>query len=128
MVKDHLLDNTGERLLSENFSRYTTLRSRIQRAAAAAVDCRDEKCGLLLAKRYDKWRPSRPEGKQRRDPAGAGRAVSPLDPRTGEIKQSLAGAITAEQLNHALARRQPGSVFKRSSAAALTMLLTGCSP
>ncbi len=36
-----------------------------------------------------------------------------LDPRTGEIRALIGGRDYGEsQLNHALAHRQPGSVFK----------------
>src|SRR6202044_2343393 len=40
-------------------------------------------------------------------------AVVAVDPRTGEIRALIGGRNYGEsQLNHALARRQPGSVFK----------------
>jgi penicillin-binding protein 1B len=40
-------------------------------------------------------------------------ALVALDPRTGEVKALIGGRdYGASQLNHALAMRQPGSVFK----------------
>ena len=132
MVKDHLLDKYSENeLLSENFRVYTTLDPALQRAAAAAVDAGMKNVDLLLAKKYDKWR---------RDQAKKGNSEAPipqaqvalvaLDPRTGEIKAVIGGRDYGQsQLNHALAHRQPGSVFKPFVyAAALDNAVDGVQP
>jgi penicillin-binding protein 1B len=132
MVKDHLLDKYSENeLLSENFRVYTTLDPALQRAAAGAVEAGMKNVDLLLAKKYDKWR---------RDQAKKGNSEAPipqaqvalvaLDPRTGEIKAVIGGRDYGQsQLNHALAHRQPGSVFKPFVyAAALDNAVDGVQP
>jgi penicillin-binding protein 1B len=114
MVKDHLLDKYSENeLLSENFRVYTTLDPALQHAAAAAVDAGMKNVDLLLAKKYDKWRREAAK-KGSTDPIPQAQvALVALDPRTGEIKAVIGGRDYGQsQLNHALARRQPGSVFK----------------
>jgi len=115
MVKDHLLDKYSENeLLSENFRVYTTLDPALQRAAALAVDAGGKNVDLLLAKRYDKWKK---ENAKKGTPNEAipqvQIALVALDPRSGEIKAVIGGRDYGQsQLNHALAHRQPGSVFK----------------
>ena len=114
MVKDHLLDKYSENeLLSENFRVYTTLDPALQRAAVAAVDAGMKNVDVLLAKKYEKWK--RDQAKKGGNEAipQAQVALVALDPRTGEIKAVIGGRDYGQsQLNHALARRQPGSVFK----------------
>ena len=114
MVKDHLLDKYSENeLLSENFRVYTTLDPALQRAAAAAVDAGMKNVDLLLAKKYEKWKKEL-EKKGSTEPVPQVQvALVALDPRTGEIKAVIGGRDYGQsQLNHALAHRQPGSVFK----------------
>src|SRR3979490_324441 len=114
MVKDHLLDKYSENeLLSENFRVYTTLDPALQRAAAAAVDAGMKNVDLLLAKKYDKWRKDQAK-KGSNDPIPQAQvSLVAVAPRTGEIKAVIGGRDYGQsQLNHALARRQPGSVFK----------------
>src|SRR5437763_11703729 len=114
MVKDHLLDKYSENeLLSQNFRVYTTLDPVLQRAAAAAVDAGMKNVDLLLAKKYDKWRREQAKKGSTEPIPQAQAALVALDPRTGEIKAVIAARDYGQsQLNHALARRQPGSVFK----------------
>jgi penicillin-binding protein 1B len=114
MVKDHLLDKYSENeLLSENFRVYTTLDPALQRAAAAAVDVGMKNVDLLLAKKYEKWRRELAKKGSNEPIPQAQVALVALDPRTGEIKAVIGGRDYGQsQLNHALARRQPGSVFK----------------
>ena len=114
MVKDHLLDKYSENeLLSQNFRVYTTLDPALQRAAAAAVDAGVKNVDLLLAKKYEKWRKeSAKKGSNEAIPQ-VQIALVAIDPRTGEIKAVIGGRDYGQsQLNHALAHRQPGSVFK----------------
>ncbi len=114
MIKDHLLDKYSENeLLSENFRVYTTLDSDLQHDAALAVDAGAKNVDKLLAKKYDRWRKEQ-EKKGSSDPVPQVQvALVALDPRTGEIKAVIGGRDYGQsQLNHALAHRQPGSVFK----------------
>jgi penicillin-binding protein 1B len=114
MVKDHLLDKYSENeLLSENFRVYTTLDPALQRAATAAVDAGMKNVDLLLAKKYEKWQREQAKKGSKEPIPQAQVALVALDPRTGEIKAVIGGRDYGQsQLNHALARRQPGSVFK----------------
>jgi penicillin-binding protein 1B len=114
MVKDHLLDKYSENeLTSENFRVYTTLDPALQRAAASAIETGMKNVDTLLAKKYAKWRKEQEKkGTNEPIPQVQGALVA-LDPRTGEIKAVIGGRDYGQsQLNHALAHRQPGSVFK----------------
>jgi penicillin-binding protein 1B len=114
MVKDHLLDKYSENeLISENFRVYTTLDPALQRAAAAAIETGMKNVDTLLAKKYAKWRKEQEKkGTNEPIPQVQGALVA-LDPRSGEIKAVIGGRDYGQsQLNHALAHRQPGSVFK----------------
>ena len=124
MVKDHLLDRfTEAELLSESFRIYTTLDPALQRAAIQAVDIGMKNVDTLLARRYAAWR-------KKGDMTQAQVAMVALDPRTGEIRALVGGRDYGQsQLNHALARRQPGSVFKPFVyAAAFTDAVDGVGP
>ena len=114
MVKDHLLDKYSENeLLSQNFRVYTTLDPALQRVAAAAIEAGVKNVDTLLAKKYEKWKK---EAAKKGNPDNVPQvqaALVALDPRTGEIKAVVGGRDYGQsQLNHALAHRQPGSVFK----------------
>jgi penicillin-binding protein 1B len=108
MVKDHLLEKFSENdLQSQSFRIYTTLDPTLQRAATIAVHDGMQQVDKLLAKRYSAWKKS---GQPVPHPQVA---LVALDPRTGEIRALVGGRNYGEsQLNHALAHRQPGSVFK----------------
>jgi penicillin-binding protein 1B len=114
MVKDHLLDKYSENeLLSQNFRVYTTLDPALQRAAAAAVDAGVKNVDLLLAKKYEKWRKEAAKKGSSEAIPQVQIALVAIDPKTGEIKALIGGRDYGQsQLNHALAHRQPGSVFK----------------
>src|SRR3984893_9098479 len=114
MVKDHLLDKYSENdLLSENFRVYTTLDPALQRAAAAAIEVGMKNVDTLLTKKYDRWRKEQAKKGGNEAIPQAQAALVALDPRTGEIKAVIGGRDYGQsQLNHALAHRQPGSVFK----------------
>jgi penicillin-binding protein 1B len=108
MVKDHLLEQISEAdLASESYRIYTTLDPDLQRAAGVAVEMGAQNVDKLLAKKYALWKKK-------------GEVVPPvqialvaMDPQTGEIRALVGGRNYGEsQLNHALARRQPGSAFK----------------
>ncbi len=108
MVKEHLLDRFSEAdLLSQSFRVYTTLDPELQRAAAEAVDAGAKNVDAQLARRYARWR------KAGQEPPQAQVAIVVLDPHSGEIKALIGGRDYGQsQLNHILARRQPGSAFK----------------
>jgi penicillin-binding protein 1B len=114
MVKDHLLDKYSENeLLSQNFRVYTTLDPALQRAAAAAVDAGVKNVDLLLAKKYEKWRKEAAKKGSTEPIPQVQIGLIALDPKTGEIKAVIGGRDYGQsQLNHVLAHRQPGSVFK----------------
>jgi len=114
MVKDHLLDKYPENeLLSQNFRVYTTLDPALQRAAVAAVDAGVKNVDTLLAKKYDKWKKEAAKKGGNESVPQVQVALVAIDPKTGEIKAVVGGRDYGQsQLNHALAHRQPGSVFK----------------
>jgi penicillin-binding protein 1B len=134
MVKDHLLESYSEQeLLSANYRVYTTLDPQLQRAAAAAIEAGMKNVDALLEKKYAKARKLHPPKKGAPEPPPAPQvqaALVALDPRTGEIKALIGGRDYGQsQLNHALAHRQPGSVFKPFVyAAAFNNAVDGAQP
>ncbi|HYA62962.1 MAG TPA: PBP1A family penicillin-binding protein [Candidatus Sulfotelmatobacter sp.] len=131
MVKDHLLENYSEQdLLSSNYRVYTTLDQALQRAAAAAIDGGMKNVDALLAKKYEKLRKANAKKGSTEPVPQVQAALVALDPRTGEIKALVGGRDYGQsQLNHALAHRQPGSVFKPFVyAAAFNNAVDGAQP
>ncbi len=114
MIKDHLLDKYSENdLLSQNYRVYTTLDPELQRAASAAVETGAKNVDLLLEKKYAKWKKEKAKKGNKETIPQVQVALVSLDPRTGEIKALIGGRNYGQsQLNHAIAHRQPGSVFK----------------
>jgi penicillin-binding protein 1B len=110
MVKDHLLEHFSEQdLETQSFRIYTTLDPQLQRAATAAVQMGGDQVDKLLAKKYAAWK----KAKGGEPPPHVQIALVAMDPATGEIRALIGGRNYGEsQLNHALARRQPGSAFK----------------
>jgi penicillin-binding protein 1B len=107
MVKDHLLDRFSEsQLLSQSFRIYTTLDPGLERAATQAISMGVANLDKQLAGRYARWQ-------KQGMPAIAQVALIALDPHTGQILAVVGGRDYGKsQLNHIVARRQPGSVFK----------------
>ena len=108
MVKDQLLQKISENdLQTQSFRIYTTLEPALQRAAAEAAQIGVENLDKLLTRRYALW-------KKKGEPVERPQvALIALDPHTGEIRALVGGRDYGEsQLNHAVARRQPGSAFK----------------
>jgi penicillin-binding protein 1B len=131
MVRDHLLENYTEvELQSQNYRVYTTLDPQLQRAAAAAVESGMKNVDALLEKKYEKIRKAK--GKKGGDEPvpQAQVALVAIDAHTGEIKALIGGRDYGQsQLNHALAHRQPGSVFKPFVyAAAFNNAVDGAQP
>ena len=82
---------------------YTTLDINLQRDAAEAVRAGMKEVDEILRKRTKK-------GQQ---PKEAQVALVAMDPQTGAIKALIGGRdYGLSQLNRAVAKRQPGSVFK----------------
>jgi penicillin-binding protein 1B len=108
MVKDALLEQFSENdLETQSYRIYSTLDPGLQRAATDAVQIGVQGVDKLLARRSAVWK------KKGQPVPQAQVAVVVLDPHTGEIRALVGGRDYGEsQLNHALARRQPGSVFK----------------
>jgi penicillin-binding protein 1B len=131
MVKDHLLEKYSEQeLLSTNYRVYTTIDPQLQRAAAAAVESGMKTVDALLAKKYERARKLKGKKDDGELVPTAQVALVALDPRTGEIKALIGGRDYGQsQLNHALAHRQPGSVFKPFVyAAAFNNAVDGAQP
>ncbi|MGB7495067.1 MAG: PBP1A family penicillin-binding protein [Candidatus Acidiferrum sp.] len=131
MVKDHLLEKYSEQeLLSTNYRVYTTLDPQLQRAAAVAVQEGMKNVDALVAKRYERARKLKGKNPDDQPIPQAQVALVALDPRTGEIKALIGGRDYGQsQLNHALAHRQPGSVFKPFVyAAAFNNAVDGAQP
>jgi penicillin-binding protein 1B len=108
MVKEHLLERLSETdLENQSYRIYTTLDPDLQKAASEAVQVGILNVDKLLARRYAAWK------KLGQPVPQAQVAMVALDPHTGEIRALVGGRdYGASQLNHALAKRQPGSVFK----------------
>jgi len=108
MVKAQLLAQFSEHdLLSQGFRIYTTLDLDLQRAASEGA-----RAGLIevdrQVKRHRERRKTLPL-----DSNPPQLALVALDPHTGDVKALIGGrGYGASQLNHVLARRQPGSSFK----------------
>ncbi len=125
MVKDQLLALFPERdLLSQSYRVYTTLELDLQRAASEAV-----RAGMTEVDQQVKKR-TRTTGGPPPDPNQPQVALLALDPHTGALKALVGGRDYGfSQLNHVLARRQPGSSFKPFVyAAALSSAVDGAQP
>ncbi|HLH06953.1 MAG TPA: PBP1A family penicillin-binding protein [Terriglobales bacterium] len=133
MVKDALVAKYGEREFSDQAYRvYTTLDPDLQRAAAEAVQEGigqvDAQLTKLRTKRHRvgtgkeaRWETTVAPG----PPAQV--ALIAIDPHTGEVLALVGGRNYGQsQLNHVLAKRPTGSIFKPFVyAAAMNTALTG---
>lgn len=119
LVKDSLLSRYSERDLAENSYRiYTTLDPDLQRAAAEAVEVGIKKIDEQVQKlrtrkvKVGKGKNARMETKVLPGPE-AQVALIAMDPKSGEVLALVGGRnYGMSQLNHAVARRPTGSVFK----------------
>lgn len=85
---------------AESYRVYTTVDMKLQRDAIAAIQAGMKEVDEQLARRKRTY--PRPQV-----------ALVAMDPKTGEVKALVGGRSYGEsQLNRALARRQPGSIFK----------------
>jgi len=131
MVKDHLLEKfTEQELVSANYRVYTTLDPQLQRAAAAALEAGMKNVDAMLEAKYAKTHKQKGKNAKPEQLPQVQAALVALDPRTGEIKALIGGRDYGQsQLNHALAHRQPGSVFKPFVyAAAFNNAVDGAQP
>ncbi|MEK7751347.1 MAG: PBP1A family penicillin-binding protein [Acidobacteriota bacterium] len=105
MVNDELQEQFQDHdFQSRSYRVYTTLDLNLQRAAAEAVRLGMQEVDTQIRARYRKGATEIPEAQV---------ALVALDPRTGEVKALIGGRnYGMSQLNRALAKRQPGSVFK----------------
>src|SRR6202023_2131743 len=116
MVRDTIVNKLNERDVNEHEYRiYTTLNPSLQRAAAQAVET-----GIkLVDDQVTKMRTHKKKvGKNKFETTvtpgpQAQVALIAMDPHTGEIKALVGGRnYGTSQLNHALAKRPTGSIFK----------------
>src|SRR4051812_30061167 len=136
MVKDTLINKYGEHVLTDQGLRiYTTLDPDLQRAAAEAVqigiksvDTQIEKLRTRKVK-VGKGKDAKTETTVRPGPE-AQVAMVALDPNTGEVLALVGGRnYGMSQLNHAVAKRPTGSIFKPFVyAAAVNTALAGSPP
>jgi penicillin-binding protein 1B len=125
MVKDQLLSQFSEHdLLSQSYRIYTTLDMDVQEAASAAVSAGSVEVDKRLK------RPKAAPGTPPADLLQPQMALVVLDPHTGWLKAMVGGRdYGRSQLNHVLAKRQPGSSFKPFVyAAALNSGVDGAQP
>ena len=132
MVRDAVISKLNERELNDQSYRiYTALDPELQRAAAQAVEI-----GIkLVDDQITKMRTKKKKiGKNKYETTvlpgpQAQVALVAMDPHTGEIKALVGGRnYGMSQLNHALAKRPTGSIFKPFVyAAAVNTALDGSS-
>ncbi len=125
MVKDQLLSQFSDHdLLSESYRIYTTLDLDVQEAASAAINAG----AVEVDKRLKKSKAAKDNPPS--DPLQPQLALVVLDPHTGWLKAMVGGRdYGRSQLNHVLAKRQPGSSFKPFVyAAALNSGVDGSQP
>src|SRR5271163_606735 len=130
MVRDTIVNRLNEREVNEGEYRiYTTLDPALQQAAAQAVETGiklvDDQVTKMRTKKTkvgkNKYETTVTPGPQ------AQVALVAMDPHTGEIKALVGGRDYGKsQLNHALAKRPTGSIFKPFVyAAAMNTALDG---
>jgi len=120
LVREQLLERFSEKeLISSSYRIYTTLDLSLQRAASEAVRAGIKLVDEQLAKKKSRQGWPKPQV-----------ALVAIDPHSGDVKALVGGrAYGVSQLNHAMAMRQPGSVFKPFVyAAAFNSALDGASP
>ncbi len=133
LVRDTLVSKVPEREMNEQAYRiYTTLDPDLQRAAAQAVEAGIKLVDDQVTKRRTK-RVKVGKGKyetQVEQGPQAQVALIVMDPHTGEVLALVGGRNYAvSQLNHAVAKRPTGSIFKPFVyAAAMNTAVDGSTP
>ncbi len=116
LVKDQLANQFNERELTEQALRiFTTLDPDLQKAAAAAI----EEGTKIVDEQVNRGRSHRVKGAngkmevQTATGPEAQMALVAIDPHTGEVLALVGGRnYGTSQLNHAIAKRPTGSIFK----------------
>ncbi|MGH9481580.1 MAG: transglycosylase domain-containing protein, partial [Terriglobales bacterium] len=128
LVRDRINDQFPERdLTTRSYHIYTTLDPDLQQAAARAVAVGMKGVDQELAALQAAQRPRGAKGKPAAPPEKAQVALVALDPHTGAVLALVGGRNYAQsQLNHAMAERPTGSIFKPFVYA--TALETGLLP
>jgi penicillin-binding protein 1B len=133
LVRDTLISKLNEREVNDQSYRiYTTIDPDLQRAAAEAVDVGmklvDEQ---VLKRRTKKIRIAKNKYETKVEPGPTPQvALVAINPHTGEVLALVGGRNYAfSQLNHAMAKRPTGSIFKPFVyAAAVNTALDGSNP
>jgi penicillin-binding protein 1B len=133
LVRETLISKLDERQMNDQSYRiYTTVDPQLQKAAAQAVETGmklvDEQVAKLRSKKL-KIGKNKYETKVQQGPL-AQVALVAIDPRTGEVLALVGGRNYGfSQLNHTVAKRPTGSIFKPFVyAAAINTGLDGSSP
>jgi penicillin-binding protein 1B len=133
LVRDTLINKLNEREMNDQSYRiYTTLDPELQKAAAQAVESGiklvDEQVTKLRTKRVKIGKGKYETTVQPGPPAQV--ALVAIDPHTGEVLALVGGRnYGSSQLNHSVARRPTGSIFKPFVyAAAMNTGLNGANP
>jgi penicillin-binding protein 1B len=132
LVRDSLIGKMDERQLNdESYRIYTTLDPDLQKAAAQAVDMGMKLVDDQVTKRRTKRVKVGGKFETKVEPgAQAQVALVAMNPHTGEVLALVGGRDYAfSQLDHAVAKRPTGSIFKPFVyAAAMNTALAGASP
>jgi len=133
LVRDTVIGRLNERELNEQSYRiYTTLDPDLQRAAAQAVDAGMKLVDDQVTKRRSKRvKVGKNKYETKVEPGPQAQvALVALDPHTGEVLALVGGRNYGfSQLNHAVARRPTGSIFKPFVyAAAINTAVDGANP
>lgn len=110
LVRDQLTQKLGERDFNrEGLRIYTSLDPDLQKAATAAVDETVPKIDAIVDRRFARLRKKDPS----LVPYYPQVALIALNPHTGQVLALVGGrSYGASQLNHAVAKRPTGSIFK----------------
>jgi penicillin-binding protein 1B len=133
MVRDTVVNKLNEREINDQEYRiYTTVDPALQRVAAQAVETGIKLVDDQITKmRTHKTKVGKNKFETKVTPGPQAQvALVAMDPHTGEIKALVGGRnYGTSQLNHALAKRPTGSIFKPFVyAAAMNTALDGTSP
>jgi penicillin-binding protein 1B len=133
LVRDTVISRLNERELNEQSYRiYTTLDPDLQRAAAQAVDMGMKLVDDQVTKRRTKRvKVGKNKFETKVEPGPQAQvALVALNPHTGEVLALVGGRNYGfSQLNHAVARRPTGSIFKPFVyAAAINTAVDGANP